>query len=83
MIIKEVENEILRSPNIETLQFYNFKNKFENFIMPLARRVTFKNSASLDKFMYDNWKLIYDVINNPVDPVTGESTYAAKKLPEV
>mgnify|MGYP003132631676 CR=1 FL=1 len=83
MIIKEVENEILRSPNIETLQFYNFKKKFLNFIMPLARRVTFKNSADLDKFMYDNWKLIYDVINNPVDPVTGESTYAAKKLPEV
>ena len=50
---------------------------------PLARRVTFKNSADLDKFMYDNWRLIYDVINNPVDPVTGESTYAAKKLPEV
>lgn len=83
MIIREVENEILRSPNIETLQFYNFKKKFLNFVMPLARRITFKNSADLDKFMYDNWKLIYDVINNPVDPVTGESTYAAKKLPEI
>jgi hypothetical protein len=31
--------------------------------------------------MFDNWKLIFDVINNPIDPVTGESTYAIKKLP--
>ena len=43
MIIREVENEILRSPNIETLQFYNFKKKFLNFVMPLARRITFKS----------------------------------------
>jgi len=83
LIIREVEDQILRAANIATLQFRVFKNKFESFIFPLARYMTFKNRGDLDFFMYDNWNLIYDVINNPYDPVTGESTYAAKKIPSV
>tara|TARA_R100000664_G_scaffold32744_1_gene48175 strand:- start:616 stop:8517 length:7902 start_codon:yes stop_codon:yes gene_type:complete len=83
MIIKAVEEQILRAPNIATLHFRNFKNKFESFIFPLARYMTFKNQGDLDFFMYNNWELIYKVINNPYDPVTGESTYAAKKIPTI
>ena len=83
MIIKQVENEILRSPNIETLQFYNFQKLLQDKLYPLVRTITFKKGSDLDKFMYDNWKLLLDVINNPVDPITGESTYSAKMMPEV
>ena len=83
MIIKAVEDKILRVPNAATLHFRTFKNEFESFIFPLSRYMTFKNRGDLDFFMYDNWNLIYDVINNPYDPITGESTYAAKKIPAI
>ena len=82
MLIKEVEKQILRAPNIETLQFYNFQNKLQSIIYPLLRRVTFKKGPELDEFMYNNWELLLDVINNPIDPITGQSTYSAKMMPE-
>jgi len=81
IIIKQVQNLILRSPNIETLEFRNFKKFFDNFLYPLARKMTFKNKEDIDFFMYDNWKTIYDVINNPYDPITGKSTYSQKMIP--
>lgn len=81
IISDEIAREILRAPNLETLEYRNFKDKLSLTAQTMARRMTFKNSASLNKFMYDNWELIYDVINNPVDPVSGESSYASKKLP--
>ena len=43
--------------------------------------MTFKNGPEIESLMYNKWKLLYDVINHPVDPVTGESSYASKKLP--
>ena len=82
MLIKEVENQILRAPNVETLQFYNFQNKLQKIIYPLLRKVTFQKGPFLDEFMYTHWKLLLDVINNPFDPVTGQATYAAKMMPE-
>ena len=81
IISDEISREILRSPNIETLEYRNFKDKLSLTAQTMSRRMTFKNSADLNSFMYNNWELIYNVINNPVDPVSGESTYASKKLP--
>jgi hypothetical protein len=81
IITEEISREILRVPNIETLEYRNFKDKLSLTAQTMARRMTFKNSDSLNKFMYDNWETIYGVINNPVDPVSGESSYASKKLP--
>ena len=83
IIIKQVQNLILRSPNIQTLEFRNFKKMFDNFLYPLARKMTFKNKEDIEFFMYDNWKKIYDVINNPYDPVTGRSTYSQKMIPNM
>lgn len=77
----EIAREIQRAPNLETLEYRNFKDKLSLTAQTMTRRMTFKNSEALNKFMYDNWELIYNVINNPVDPVSGESTYASKKLP--
>ena len=81
VIVAEVKRQILSSRNIENLDFKAFKEKLAILSQTLARRMTFQNSTSLESFMFDNWKLIFDVINNPIDPVTGESTYAIKKLP--
>ena len=81
IISSEIAREIQRSPNLETLEYRNFKDKLSITSQTMARRMTFKNSDNLNKFMYDNWELIYNVINNPVDPVSGESSYASKKLP--
>jgi len=81
IIAAEVRREIISSPNIETLDFRNFKKKLSILSQTLSRRMTFQNSKDLDSFMFNNWKLIWDVINNPVDPITGESTYAIKKIP--
>ena len=81
VIIAEVKRQILSSRNIENLDFRAFKEKLAILSQTLSRRMTFQNSSSLEAFMFSNWKLIFDVINNPIDPVTGESTYAIKKLP--
>jgi hypothetical protein len=81
IITDEVGREILRSPNIETLEYRNFKEKLSFLSKTMARRMTFKNGPEIESLMYNQWKLLYDVINNPVDPVTGESSYASKKLP--
>jgi len=81
IIAAEVRREILSAPNIETLDFRNFKEKLAILSQTLSRRMTFKNSTDLDSFMFNNWKTIWEVINNPIDPVTGESTYAIKKVP--
>lgn len=81
IISDEVGREILRSPNIETLEYRNFKERLSTLSKTMARRMTFKNGPEIESFMYDNWKLLYDVINHPVDPVTGQSSYASKKLP--
>ena len=81
IISDEVAREILRSPNIETLEYRNFKERLSTTSKTMARRMTFKNGPEIESFMYNNWKLLYDVINNPIDPVTGESSYASKKLP--
>lgn len=81
IISDQVGREILRSPNIETLEYRNFKERLSDMSKTMARRMTFKNGPEIESFMYDNWKLLYDVINHPVDPVTGESSYASKKLP--
>lgn len=81
IISDQVGREILRSPNIETLEYRNFKERLSDMSKTMARRMTFKNGQEIESFMYDNWKLLYDVINHPVDPVTGESSYASKKLP--
>ena len=82
MLIKEVEKFILRAANKETLKFYNFQEQLFKIIFPLLRRVTFKKGPFLDEFMYTHWKLLLDVINNPFDPITGQATYAAKKMPD-
>jgi hypothetical protein len=81
IISDEVGREILRSPNIETLEYRNFKEKLSTLSKTMARRMTFKNGPEIESLMYNQWKLLYDVINHPVDPVTGESSYASKKLP--
>jgi len=81
IISDEVGREILRSPNIETLEYRNFKERLSTLSKTMARRMTFKNGPEIESFMYDKWKLLYDVINHPVDPITGESSYASKKLP--
>ena len=81
IIISQVKKQILNAPNIETLDFKNFKEKLSTLSKTLARRVTFKNRTDLDSFMYNNWELIWGVINNPIDPITGESTYDSKKTP--
>lgn len=81
IITDEVGREILRSPNVETLEYRNFKEKLSFLSKTMARRMTFKNGPEIESLMYNQWKLLYDVINNPVDPVTGESSYASKKLP--
>ena len=81
IIAAEVRKEIISSPNIETLNFRSFKKKLALLSQTLTRRMTFQNSKELESFMFNNWKLIWDVINNPIDPVTGESTYAIKKIP--
>jgi hypothetical protein len=81
IITDEVSREILRSPNIETLEYRNFKEKLSDLSKTMSRRMTFKNGPEIESFMYNNWELIYDVINHPVDPVTGQSSYASKKLP--
>jgi hypothetical protein len=81
IISEEIAAEIRKSPNIQTLEYRNFKEKVAVLATTLSRRMTFKNSIELERFMYNNWETIYNVINNPTDPVTGESTYTAKKLP--
>ena len=81
IITDDVGREILRSPNVETLEYRNFKEKLSTLSKTMARRMTFKNGPEIESFMYNKWKLLYNVINNPVDPVTGESSYASKKLP--
>jgi hypothetical protein len=81
IITDEVGREILRSPNIETLEFRNFKEKLSTLSKTMARRMTFKSGPEIESLMYNQWELLYDVINHPVDPVTGESSYASKKLP--
>jgi hypothetical protein len=81
IITDEVGREILRSPNIETLEYRNFKEKLSTLSKTMARRMTFKNGPEIESLMYREWQLLYDVINHPVDPVTGESSYASKKLP--
>jgi len=81
IITDEVAREILRSPNIETLEYRNFKERLSDLSKTMARRMTFKNGPEIQSLMYNQWKLLYDVINNPVDPITGESTYTSKKLP--
>lgn len=81
ILSSEIAREIQRAPNLETLEYRNFKDKLSLTAQTMTRRMTFKNSDALNKFMYDNWELIYNVINNPVDPVSGESSYASKKLP--
>ena len=81
IVTDEVGREILRSPNIETLEYRNFKEKLSFLSKTMARRMTFKNGPEIESLMYNQWELLYDVINNPVDPVTGESSYASKKLP--
>jgi len=81
IITDEVSREILRSPNIATLEYRNFKEKLSTLSKTMARRMTFKNGPEIESLMYNQWKLLYDVINNPVDPVTNESSYASKKLP--
>jgi len=81
IITDEVGREILRSPNIQTLEYRNFKEKLSTTSKTMARRMTFKNGPEIESLMYNEWKLLYDVINHPVDPVTGQSSYASKKLP--
>ena len=81
IITDEVGREILRSPNIQTLEYRNFKEKLSTLSKTMARRMTFKNGPEIESLMYNEWKLLYDVINHPVDAVTGQSSYASKKLP--
>lgn len=81
IISEEIAAAIRDAPNIQTLEYRNFKEKVAVLATTLSRRMTFKNSSDLERFMYNNWETIYNVINNPTDSVTGESTYTAKKLP--
>ena len=81
IITNDIARIILKSPNIETLEYRNFKEKFSTLSKTMARRMTFKNGPEIESLMYREWQLLYDVINHPVDPVTGQSSYASKKLP--
>jgi hypothetical protein len=81
IVARQVAEEILRSPNVETLEFRNFKKLLADKSMTIMKRVTFETGEGLESLMYNNWKLLYDVINNPVDEVTGQSSYASKKIP--
>lgn len=81
IIARQVAEEILRSPNVETLEFRNFKKLLADKSMTMMKRITFETGEGLESLMYNNWKLVYDVINNPVDEVTGQSSYASKKIP--
>ena len=81
IVTDEVAREILRSPNIATLEYRNFKERLSTLSKTMARRMTFKNGPEIESLMYNQWKLLYDIINHPIDPVTGESSYASKKLP--
>jgi len=81
IVARQVADEILRSPNIETLEFRNFKKLLADKSMVMMKRITFETGEGLESLMYNNWKLVYDVINNPVDEVTGQSSYASKKIP--
>lgn len=81
IVIDDVAREILDVPNIETLEFRNFKERLSQMSKTMMKRVTFETGEGLESLMYNNWDLLYDVINHPVDAVTGESTYSSKKLP--
>ena len=81
IVTDEVAREIFRSPNIATLEYRNFKERISTLSKTMARRMTFKNGPEIESFMYNQWELLYGVINHPIDPVTGESSYASKKLP--
>jgi hypothetical protein len=81
IVIDDVAREILYSPNIETLEFRNFKEKLSDLSKTMMKRMTFETGEGLESLMYNEWKLLYDVINHPIDAVTGESSYASKKLP--
>jgi hypothetical protein len=81
IVAQQVAEEILRSPNVETLEFRNFKKLLADRSMVMMKRITFETGEGLESLMYNNWDLIYDVINNPVDEVTGQSSYASKKIP--
>ena len=81
IVTNEVADRILVSPNIQTLEYRNFKEKMSDMSKTMMKRITFEHGPGLESLMYKNWKLLYDVINHPVDPVTGESSYASKKLP--
>ena len=81
IVTDEVAREILRSPNIQTLEYRNFKDKLADMSKSMMKRITFEHGPGLESLMYNEWKLIYDVINHPMDPVTGQSSYASKKLP--
>ena len=81
IVARQVAEEILRSPNVETLEFRNFKKLLADKSMTMMKRITFETGEGLKSIMYNEWELIYDVINNPVDEVTGQSSYASKKIP--
>ena len=81
IVARQVADQILRSPNVETLEFRNFKKLLADKSMTMMKRITFETGEGLESLMYNNWKLVYDVINNPVDEVTGQSSYASKKIP--
>jgi hypothetical protein len=81
IITEQIGKTILNSPNIETLEYRNFKEKFSTMSMTMMKRMTFERGAPIESLMYNNWDLLYNVINHPVDPVTGQSSYASKKLP--
>lgn len=81
IVSEEVGIEILRSPNVETLEYRNFKENLSDMSKTMMKRVTFERGENLKKLMYDEWDLIYKVINHPVDPVTGESSFSSKKIP--
>jgi hypothetical protein len=81
IISNDVAREIIASPNVATLEYRNFKERLSFLSKTMARRMTFKNGPEIESFMYNNWELIYNIINEPVDAVTGQSSYASKKLP--
>jgi hypothetical protein len=81
IVVEDVAEEILRSPNIQTLEYRNFKENLADRSKTMMKRITFEHGPGLESLMYNEWKLIYDVINHPMDPVTGQSSYASKKLP--
>lgn len=81
IVTEEVAREILRSPNIETLEYRNFKEILSDMSKTMARRMTFKNGPEIESLMYREWQLLYDVINHPLDTVTDQSSYSSKKIP--